>query len=335
MLRTRLLHVGLFATLFITFVSTIVYAQVPDWEIDLTEQEKDSLATAEYPYIFPLFGHNVVRRGFELPYPFGISISYYQHHMGVFVDQLALGVDESPLMPVDFFEFEDVTNKTRTINTRLDLWLFPFLNIYGMLGYVDVDAAVDIVAPFPLETAVEMDGWGYGAGGILAFGFNRFWITTDGNITWNDLDAYDDAVSARVVSFRLGRTFDLVKSDRLQFWLGAMYQNVDTEVAGSYILLDIITEDMYGLFADYQTSDWYNDLDPVEQGFVDALFAEIQAGDPTTVLNYQVQQHPQDNWNMLTGAQYEISKRWYFRVEAGFLGSRTQVLTNINYRFPL
>lgn len=335
MSRPRLLHVGIFAALFITFMSTTAYAQIPDWEIDLTEQERDSLATAEYPYIFPLFGQDVVRKGFELPYPFGINFSYYQHNMGVFVDQLSLGVDESPLMPVDFFAFEDVRNKTRTINTRLDLWLFPFLNIYGMLGYVDIDAAVSIVAPFPLETTVEMDGWGYGAGGVFAFGLARFWITADGNITWNDLDAYDDAVSARVVSFRLGRTFGLVKNDRVQVWLGAMYQNVDAEVTGSYILLDIITEDMYGLFVDYQTSDWYNDLDPIEQGFVDALFAEIQAGDPTTVLNYQVQQHPQDKWNMLAGLQYEVTKRWYFQVEAGFLGSRTQILTNVNYRFPL
>jgi hypothetical protein len=200
---------------------------------------------------------------------------------------------------------------------------------------VKIDANVAIAAPFPLETKVDMDGLTYGGGGVLAFGIQQFWTTVDGNIVWNDLDAYDEAVKARIVSFRLGRTFGIVKNDRLQIWVGAMYQNVDTEVTGSYLLSDIITEDMYALFVDYQTSDWYNDLDAMEKGFVDGLIATIQQGDPTTVLNYQVQQRPEDDWHMLAGAQYEISKRWFIQAEAGFLGSRTSIMTNINYRFPL
>ena len=70
---------------FAVLMITGAQAQVPDYDPFLTEREKDSLATAEYPYIFPLFGKDVVRKGFELPLPVGINIKmheyadYYKH----------------------------------------------------------------------------------------------------------------------------------------------------------------------------------------------------------------------------------------------------------------
>ena len=335
MFKLCIFKTGVFASVLLLLVNSLAYGQVPDWKIDLDEQAIDSLAQVDYPYVFPFFAQNVVRKGFDLPYPVGISFNYYQHNMGVLVDELALGINESPLMPVAFFEFNEITDKVRAMSGRLDLWLFPFFNIYGVVGQLAIDADVTIAAPFPLETKVDMDGLTYGGGGVFAFGLQQFWTTVDGNIVWNDLDAYNEAVKARTLSFRLGRTFGIVKNDRLQVWLGAMYQNVDSEVIGKYLLSDIVSEDMYAIFADYQNSEWYNDLDPTEQAFVDGLIATIQQGDPTTELNYQVHQHPEDDWHMLAGAQYEVSKRWFIQVEGGFLGSRTSILSNINYRFPL
>ena len=157
----RAQHIGFVTTMILLVVSSVVFAQAPDYEVDKTERELDSLAAVDYPYIFPFFGRNVVRKGFELPLPVGISMNYYQHSMGVVIDSLSIGLNDSPMMPVEFVEFDDVTNKARTINARFDLWLFPFLNVYGLFGYIEADAGVKLSAPFPLETAVEMEGYGY------------------------------------------------------------------------------------------------------------------------------------------------------------------------------
>ena len=335
MMCMRSQRIGFVAALILFVLSNVVYAQAPDYEVDKTEQDLDSLAAVDYPYIFPLFGQNVVRKGFDLPLPLGINLNYYQHSMGVVIDSLSIGLDDSPMMPVEFVEFDDVTNKARTINARLDLWLFPFLNIYGLFGYVEADAGVTLSAPFPLETTVEMDGYGYGGGAILAFGLHRFRVTANGNISWSDLNIYDDPVRAIVGSFRLGRSFPVMNNRRLDIWLGAMNQNIQADVIGALPLADIIPPEVIEDFQDYQNQPWYQDLNPVEQQFIDAFVQTLQQNLEGATLTYEIAQHPEDSWNMLAGAQLELSKRWYLQAEAGFLGSRTSFMMNVNYRLPL
>lgn len=40
-------------------------------------------------------------------------------------------------------------------------------------------------------------------------------------------------------------------------------------------------------------------------------------------------------WNFLIGSQFQYNKHMMFRAEVGFLGSRTQVLAGLQYRFGL
>jgi hypothetical protein len=154
----RILRHGSYIALVTLLLTSIAFAQVPDYNILRTQSEKDSLATADYPYIFPLFGKNVVRKGFDLPLPVGISVSYYQQNMGVIIDHVSLGLGGEQLMPLTFVEFEDVTDKANDYNAQLDLWLFPFLNIYGIFGYAKSDANVTLNAPFEFETMVDFSG---------------------------------------------------------------------------------------------------------------------------------------------------------------------------------
>jgi len=331
----HILHKGLFMALVTLLLNVNALAQVPDYDILRTQSEKDSLATVEYPYIFPLFGANVVRKGFDLPLPIGISVSYYQQSMGVIIDRVSLGLGEDQLMPLTFVEFEDVTNDANNYNARLDLWLFPFLNIYGMLGTAKSDANVTLIAPFDFETTVDFSGWTYGGGAVLAFGLQGFWITANGNLAWTDMEDYYDPVRATVLSFRLGRRLPLMKSQNFQIWLGAMYQDPESIVNGRFLLADIVSDELAGQFQDYYLTDWYNALTPEEQQFIDAFVQTMMQGGADTRLDYQAEQHPEQTWNMLAGAQLELSKRWNLQTEAGFLGNRNSVLVNLNYRFGL
>lgn len=332
---TRTVNPGLLATSLILIVAVNIYAQVPDYDVLQTQNEKDSLATVEYPYIFPLFGEDLVRKGFELPLPVGINIVYYQHSLDVVVDRVAIGPSENQLMPLGFIEFDNVINKARTVNARLDLWLLPFLNIYGMVGYAESDAKVTVSAPFSFETAVDFDGWDYGGGAVVAFGVQGFWVTANGNLAWTDMKDYKSPIKATVLSFRLGRTLRFMKDRDLQIWLGAMYQDPESEVAGQFLLADVVTDDLAGQFEDYYLSSWYNALTPEEQQFVDAFVQTIMQASADTRLDYEVVQNPEQVWNMIAGAQLELSKRWSLEAEAGLLGSRTSFMMNVNYRLPL
>jgi hypothetical protein len=321
--------------LLILLLTVNVYAHVPDYDLMRTQSEKDSIATAEYPYIFPLFGEDIIRKGFELPLPVGINIVYYQQSSDVVVDQVALGLGASQLMPLGFVEFDNVVNKARTVNARLDLWLLPFLNVYGMFGYAESDANAMISAPFPFETTAEFDGWNYGGGAVVAVGLQGFWVTANGNLAWTDMNDYKSPVRATVLSFRLGRTLRFMKDRDFQIWLGAMYQDPQSDVAGQFLLADIVTDELAGQFQDYYLSSWYNALTPEEQQFVDAFVQTMMQGGTDTRLDYEVVQNPEHVWNMTAGAQLELSKRWFLQAEAGFLASRTSLMMNLNYRLPL
>jgi hypothetical protein len=40
-------------------------------------------------------------------------------------------------------------------------------------------------------------------------------------------------------------------------------------------------------------------------------------------------------WNFVLGTQYQVNKHFMIRAEAGFLGSRQQIITGLQYRFGL
>ena len=57
--------------------------------------------------------------------------------------------------------------------------------------------------------------------------------------------------------------------------------------------------------------------------------------DPAASVQYALNKKPKDVWNMLAGVQFALDRNWYFRVEVGFLGSRTSFLSGIEYRFNI
>ncbi len=40
-------------------------------------------------------------------------------------------------------------------------------------------------------------------------------------------------------------------------------------------------------------------------------------------------------WNMVVGTQFQLNKHWMIRAEYGFLGSRSQFVGGLQYRFGL
>ena len=40
-------------------------------------------------------------------------------------------------------------------------------------------------------------------------------------------------------------------------------------------------------------------------------------------------------WNFIIGSQFQINRSWMIRAEYGFLGSRSQFIGGLQYRFNL
>jgi hypothetical protein len=54
-----------------------------------------------------------------------------------------------------------------------------------------------------------------------------------------------------------------------------------------------------------------------------------------STVQYSMDKRPKDMWNFITGAQFQFNKHIMLRGEAGFLGSRTQYMFGLQYRFGL
>ena len=114
-----------------------------------------------------------------------------------------------------------------------------------------------------------------------------------------------------------------------------MRQTLKSTTNGSIDLSEVIEgggSDQGGVFEDYEDSEWYQGLTPAQKRVVDEIVQRIQGIDPTDVtINYSLDKATADPWNMLAGISYDLSKRWSYRIETGFIG-RKQVLAQLNYR---
>lgn len=106
--------------------------------------------------------------------------------------------------------------------------------------------------------------------------------------------------------------------------------------------------------AQQQVNTWWSNLSPLEQQnpvnkakFEAANQALARAGEflsaadaavnrvATSTVQYAMDKTVKDAWNFIVGGQFQLNKHVQFRCEVGLLGSRTQVITGIQYRFGL
>jgi hypothetical protein len=56
----------------------------------------------------------------------------------------------------------------------------------------------------------------------------------------------------------------------------------------------------------------------------------------SSTVQYSMDKRPKDMWNIVVGSQFQLNKHLMLRVEyGGFAGSRTQIMTGLQYRFGL
>ena len=343
----------------ITFFSLEGKAQYASTKVKSKhEAYKDSLkqaaaAAVEYNYVFPILGQKVYKKGFDIPYPVGIMGNFMWMQQEVLLNNLQLGLKSEnydiPLTNVDFIQFEDNVNTAYTVNVRPDLWVLPFLNVYGIFGYGNSNTEVNITSPVPLQTTVEQSISTAGFGLMSAYGIGPIWMSVDVNWTWNKPELLDRAVNVNVLGIRMGHTFTFKeRPDRnIAIWAGGMRATMASVTVGEIKLIDALPPDVWErkdeLVEGYWN--WYNGLNPdnpidrtkIEKAdeVITPIVERIENADGDTIIRYGMDKQVKEKWNGVIGLQFQLNKTWMFRTEGGVVGDRKSVLASVNYRFLL
>ncbi|PWJ42724.1 hypothetical protein [Sediminitomix flava] len=339
------------------------------------EELRDSLMSSEYPYVLPILGKKATAAGFELPYSAGLGINYLWQESEIVIDNLKVGVNNSRLIELDeIVRFNNATATTQGLNFRPDIWLLPFLNVYGIVATSQTSTEVDFSVFIPnqesfeevfrYKTKAEFDATTFGFGITPTIGIGGGWLALDMNFSWTDIQELERPAFSYVFGPRLGKTYNFKKKDRnISAWVGGFRVEIRSDTQGSIQLEDVLPQDGSlgeridsGLEAvetrQQQVDDWWESLTPAQQrlnqklydrtnellGNANELLTRLDDAVnrlPSSSIQYSLDKRQKENWNFIIGAQYQHNKHWMIRGEVGFLGERTQFIGGLQYRFGL
>lgn len=284
------------------------------------EGSLDTRPTTSESRILPIWGDEARARGYDLPEPFGASYSYMNLRQDIIVDKIGFIMPKNPeTAEVLKIDAGHTREKSETHMLKLDSWIFPFMNVYGLYGHtkgtskttLNGGSFMGFPLPFITNMPFELDFKGntYGAGFTLAGGYNQFFGTFDLNYTKTSLDILDGDIKALIISPRVGYEFvfqPLIAGQgntKLQVWTGAMYQDITQRFKG----------DINGL-----------NLPPAFNAMIQAL------DDPG--MKFDVEQHLAHKWNQTVGARLEVTRNFNVITELGF-NNRNSFFVSGEFRF--
>lgn len=306
----------------------------------------DSLKHVEYNYIFPILGQKAYKRGFDIPYPAGLMGNFIWMQQGIVIENMQLGIAsenvDMPLSPIDFIGFGTNTNTSYACNFRPDIWIFPFLNVYGLFGYGSSTTEVNLVEPIEMKSSVTQGMSTAGAGVMGAFGLGPLWLSVDANWTWTKPELLEDPVRVNILGLRLGKTFQFRNHPErnVAFWAGGMRARMSSSTFGEISMKDAIPQETWDrvdeIVTNYNT--WYYELDPLKKAIVDntafpAIIEALDNAEGNTVVRYGMDKRPEQEWNVVIGGQFQVNKHWQIRSEGGIIGDRKSFMISVNYRF--
>jgi hypothetical protein len=337
----------------------------------------DSIKAKPYPYSLPIWGAKAAAKGYNLPYSAGVSVNYLQQESALIIDNLFVGFNNGPMYDLDeIIRFNDATSRAGALTIRPDIWVLPFLNIYGIFGKGRSSTEISAGLWLPdtanvwneitsFSTTANFDATVAGFGMTPTIGVGGGWLALDMNCAWSDVSALDKPVFTFVFGPRAGKTFKFKKTERnINVWVGGFRIKFSSDTKGSIDLSEIADTDELQVKVDQgfenvneksaQVDSWWGGLTPAEQKnplnaakyetanrTLDAASTLLTTMDgalndeQSASVQYSLEKNLKDKWNFIVGTQFQINKHFMLRTEVGFLGSRTQGMGGIQYRFGL
>jgi hypothetical protein len=254
----------------------------------------DSIKTVDYPYVLPIWGEKAAKLGFNLPYSAGLGVNYLWQESDLIIDNLFVGFNNGPMYDLnEIIRFDKAKASASGINLRPDIWVFPFLNVYGIFGKAQTSTTIGAglwipdVDPDPntenqwqevmsFSSKAEFEATTMGIGMTPTIGVGGGWLALDMNCTWNDISALEKPAFAFVFGPRMGKSFNFKKKDsNISFWAGAFRLHLKSSTAGSLNLSEVVPVDEMQVKVDagiekvgqaqVNVDAWWEGLTPVEQ----------------------------------------------------------------------
>ena len=272
-----------------------------------------------WDYKLPFLAQKVIDLGFDLPNPYGVAVIPVWIQQDLVLQNLEIGVNGPPDREIDFVDFGTPRVENTAMQLKLDAWIFPFLNVFGTVGVFDGRAKIPLSfkgsdlfpglcaitpnAPICQRTYSAIAKPGYEGKNVsvginLAMGWDRFFVTLPMTYAWTDVNIIDTTVNALNITPRIGMTGDMGERGSVAVFVGATYLRADVDVEGSLPL----------------------DTPGGPEGEI-------------TQLAFRINQRNKDRWNYLIGFNWDLSKNWSVMAEAGFGGSRQNVVAGVTYRY--
>ena len=242
---------------------------------------------AEPRSFYPLLADEALKRGYELPLPYGASLVVTGlANREIEVTDVRLDLDGAPVLPHADFVNLGSSSDVFNANLKFDIFVLPFLNVYALLGYVynesETTANITLTTPGPgggdvvFERTIptKLDGFIGGLGFALAGGYGNFFLVADASYIQSDL-GFDDNFTATIATVRAGYR-GTVGTLPLQTWLGV------------------------GSWDTAATAVGHTDL-PVGIRFT-----------------FEADQRPHTKWMYDVGANFEFTKRFQLVADVGF-----------------
>lgn len=198
--------------------------------------------------VFPLmhkFKAKAEAAGAQFPKPYGIAGSMYYQQQNMKITSIKLGALEltEDNKVIDFAE-SNIRNTVVSSQVRADVWVLPFVNVYGMLGRVntfnDITLNINLNPPpgSPSQEDIELlrertianiNGTVAGFGTVLAGGYGKMFANV--NITWAQtwLNEVNSIQKSFVVFPMAGLTTQFAN-----LFVGAIYQNTGQVNKGGF-----------------------------------------------------------------------------------------------------
>jgi len=337
----------------------------------------DSLKKSEYPYSLPIWGEKATKAGYNLPYSAGLSVQYFTQESDLVIDNLNVGFNNGPMYNLDgLVRFDKARATASAFTVRPDIWLLPFLNVYGIFGQAQASTQVGFGVwikdstntdkqILSAETTVEFKSTTFGLGMTPTIGIAGGFLALDMNVAWTDVPQLSKPAMSFVFGPRFGKSFKLKKPQQsVAVWVGGFRVKLSSETNGSIDLQEVFPQEVMlekiaagnakvGN-AQQQVDTWWAGLTPIEQKnpvneakYTAANATLDRAGQflasaenavntpPSASVQYTMDKRVKDPWNFIVGSQFQLNKHFMIRAEYGFLGSRTQFMTGLQYRFGL
>jgi hypothetical protein len=321
----------------------------------LEVEKEEVVSTEKWPYMFPIWGQKATDRGHKLQLPYGISSQYYYSSQKLTIPTIKVAFNDGQVFDVsELVQIGDVEANVGALTFRPNFWLFPFLNLYAVFGIADGETVVPFDAitlpgqtiPLNAKSTVVNEGTSFGIGATFTGKVSDLVFIIDANHTWSKMERFDDPFPVAVLSMRFAKRFELSNGRTLTPWIGAMGQFLSADTVGKIFVNDFapaiegkaaeITaardtncQQVAGIWVPRPGSGY-----DAKQCLGVAALSNLANKVADTKVDYAIEKKLQAIWNLMIGANYDLSRNWSVRAEVGVI-ERWSAMVGFEYRFGL